>query len=93
MTSILSFRWTSAKFMIHRWNHNKRGKERQKKKKKKWINANFSSFRGNSEINVIYRNTIGLATENTKGSQLEEMYAVCVYRTRCIGEIRPQLCS
>ena len=44
-------------------------------------------------MNVIYRNTIGLATENTKGSQLEEMYAVCVYRTRCIGEIRPQLCS
>ena len=89
MTGILSFRWTSAKFVIHHWNHNKRGKERQTKKKKKWINANFSSFRGNSEINVIYLNKIGLATENTKGSQLEEMYAVCVYRTRCIGEIRP----
>lgn len=35
MTSILSFRWTSAKFVIHHWNHNKRGKERQKKAKKK----------------------------------------------------------
>ena len=65
------------------------GRNVKKKKKKKRINANFSSFRGNWEINVIYRNTIGLATENTKGFQLEEMYAVCVYRTRCIGEIRP----